>query len=176
MDQDPSVIEPGPDRLLAGLALVLVLTAFWLPWWVVRLRDTEGTTTSSFGLFHPFQPVTTSWAPHLTGGLLVLVALGLFLLLAGRSWAYEPRVWQKGLLVAAGGAALSLLLLVAWPSSIPEAWGRRTLVSETDGSWVATETANPGSAWWLVFVALVCLVAAWWLHRSRAAALDPSDK
>ncbi len=168
--------EPGPDRNLAFAALLLVITTFWLPFWVVRLQDEGGVTTSAFKLFAPFAPVTTSWAPVASGVLLVLVGLALVVRLAARSWYHEPAAWRATLAGSAVASLLSVLLLLAWPNSVPSAWGRRSL-QDADGTVIATETTMPGLAWYLALVAAVLLGGAWWLTRPEAnVASDTSDK
>lgn len=164
--------EPRTDRNLAFAALLLLLTAFWLPFWVVRLDDGAGVTTSSFPVFRPFEPVTTTWAPHLTGAVLVITGLVLFVRLAGRSWYHEPAVWVRSLWAGVGSLVVAAATVMFWPASIPLAIGRRTL-RDDEGMVVATETAMPGLAWWLVIAAAVCLgVAAWWSARAIASEAD----
>lgn len=164
------VDEPRTDRNLAFAALLLLLTAFWLPFWVIRLDDGAGVTTSAFRMFQPYDPVTTSWAPHLTGAVLVITGLVLFVRLAGRSWYHEPAVWIGSLWAGMGALIVAAATVMFWPASIPLAIGRRTLRDE-GGAVVATETAMPGLAWWLVVGAAACLaVAAWWSRQQIRAA------
>lgn len=170
-----SVDEPRTDRNLAFAALLLVATSFWLPWWVVRLEDGAGTTTSAFRLFRPYDPVTTAWAPHVAGALLVVVALALFVRLAGRSWYHEPAAWLRSLQGATVALGAALVSLVFWPASIPHAFGRRTLRDNQTMEVVATETALPGLGWWLTLAAAVCLGVAWWWARRDVGAAAQED-
>lgn len=115
-------------------------------------------------MFAPYDPVTTPWGPHLTGGLLAAAAALLAVRLAGRSWWYEPRVWRRDLFVASGLAAAAVASTLLWPQSVPYFWGSRTAV-HNETAQVFTESGLPGLGWWLAVLAAAALAVAAGLAR-----------
>lgn len=169
MDEDSQGAVPRTGRRLAFAAFLLTVTSMLLPWWRVTWASVGGTVLEEVRLFRPVEPLTTSWGPWLTGGLVVAVALLLFLRLAARSERHEPPTWRRDLLVAAGLLGAALLSCLLWPSGIPAFWGGRTLQNETitDGANATVEAAMPGLGWWLALLAALLLALAW--RRARPA-------
>ena len=159
------------DRTLAFAAFLLAVTALWLPWWRVTWDDGVAAVRDDAFAFRPEPPLTTEWAPWLTGILGAFAALLLFVRLAAGSRTHEPPAWRRDLAVSAAllaGAALSCLL---WPQAVPSFWGGRTYAAPDGPS--TTETAMPGLGWWLALVAALLAGLASW--KARADPSTPPD-
>lgn len=163
-------------RSLVAVALMCLVSAFWLPWWVVRYADASGAVYETIAprLFASAPPYSTTVAPNVTGVLVAVVAIALFVRLAGRSWYHEPAAWLRTLIGGAVALLLCLIGSVFWPAEVPTFWGKHTYELTESGD-VFTETALPGLAWWLVLVAIAALAGAWWVSRAQLA-VDASDK
>lgn len=171
-DQAPpsaGVSPPDPAaRRLAAVAFLAAITALLLPWWSVTHTTGGLLAREEVAAFRPEPPLTTTWGPWLSGILVGVAALLLFVRIAGRSDLYEPRVWRRDLLAGAfllGAAAVSAL---TWPADVPAFWGGRTLhnATITDGANTTVEVALPGLGWWLVLLAALLLALAWRLART----------
>lgn len=162
----PSVTRA--DRVLAVLAFLLAVTALLLPWW--RISWDDGTVVNRDDAFalRPEPPLTTTWAPWVTGGLAAVAALVLFVRLAANSHEHEPGKWRRDLGVAAGLLLLAAASCLLWPASPPSFWGGRTY---SDGGVSVTETAMPALGWWLALVAGL-LAAAAFRRAGKAPSAD----
>ena len=157
-----------PDRTLAFLAFLLAVTALLLPWWRVTWDDGAVELRDDVRAFRPEEPLTTSWAPWLTGGVAAAAVLLLFLRVAADSHLHEPRVWRRDLGVSAGLLLLAAASCLLWPAAIPSFWGGRTY---TDGGVSVVETAMPGLGWWLAIAAGLLAALAFW----KAGKIAPSE-
>lgn len=154
------------DRVLAVLAFLLTVTALLLPWWRVTWDDGTVETRDDVFAFRPEEPLTTWWAPHLTGAMAGLAALGLFVRLAADSHTHEPRTWRRDLGIQAGTLLLAAASCLLWPAAVRSFWGGRNY---EDGGIEVVETAMPGLGWWLAVLAgLLGLVAFWKAGRYGA--------
>jgi hypothetical protein len=160
----------APRRLrrsaaIAGVALFLLVSALLLPWYVTRSSDgvTSGDYAPPVGLFHGGEGVARGDVVLATAGLAILPIPLLFLRIAGRSHAYEPRVWRRDVAIALSLVAAALASLWAWPTEIP-LWGAREFAGTQAGVDVRV-TANPGLGWWVELGAGLLLVWAWLLSR-----------
>lgn len=150
------------DRAFAFLAFLLAVTALLLPWWRVAWESdaAEGAEVrDDVRAFRPEEPLTTSWAPWLTGLLAAAAAGLLFLRVAADSHRHEPATWRRDLGVAAGLLLLACASCLLWPAEVPSFWGGRTY---TDGGVSVTETAMPGLGWWVALVAAALAALAFW--------------
>ncbi len=167
-DDDRPVEEASDDlrrsRTISVVAVLMLITSAWLPWWLVRYAS-EGVRYEQVAvmLFSPQPPASTS-IPYLTGVLVVLVAVWVFVRVAGRSIVYEPASWTRDLWIQCGLLGAALVSCLFWPDQIPSFWGGRTygLVNAT-GSF--TETAMPGLGFWCAVVAFILLCVSAWLAR-----------
>lgn len=157
------------SRRLALAAFLLAVTSCLLAWWRVTWASGGAAVRDDVRVFRPEEPLTTSWGPWLTGGLVVAALLLLFVRLAGRSERHEPPAWRRDLAVAAGLVGAALLSCLLWPADVPAFWGGRTYMVENVTTEV-TETAMPGLGWWVALLAAVLLVGA------RLAARPATDK
>lgn len=158
-----------PDRVLAVLAFLLAVTALLLPWWRVTWDDGSVAVRDDVSAFRPEEPLTTGWAPWLTGLLAAGAALVLFVRVAANSHEHEPGRWRRDLGVAAGLLLVAAASCLLWPSAIPSFWGGRTY---SDGGVAVTETAMPGLGWWLALVAGILAALAFW-RAGRVASAEP---
>ena len=152
---------------MAFVAFLLAVTAILLPWWRVTLDDGGTTPPSSgdFRVFRPEEPWTTTWAPWLTGFLVVAAALVLFVRLAANSHEQEPASWRRDLAIATGLLAAAVASALLWPDAVPSFWGGRTYHYENVTGPDTTETAMPGLGWWVALVAAVLAGLASWKSR-----------
>lgn len=167
MDDRP--VEDAPDHLrrsrdLAVAAMLAVLTAAWLPWWVLE-QASGGTTSSRFAVNLFARSEVTTFMPIVTGIIVVLAALLLFVRIAGRSIIYEPDTWRRDLVVVGGAWGLALLSVIVWPLREFGFWGGRRLGNETVQV-VVEQTWMPGLGFWLGIIALVLVAVAAWFARS----------
>lgn len=176
MDDRPVEDAPTPfrrSRNLAVAALLLFVTAAWLPWWTLTFR-TGGVGTVSgrvpVKLFGPVPDVTTIM-PHATGILLVLLAGWVFVRIAGRSIVYEPETWRRDVFLQAGAAVLVLASVGAWPTREFGFWGGRDLGNETVQV-IVQQTWMPALGFWVATIATSLLVAAAWVIRSSGSRQD----
>lgn len=149
---------------LAVTAWLFVLTSLWLPWWLVRYSDNLGNRYDAIGvwLWRPTEEVTTAWGPWVTGMIVAVLGVWLFVRVAGRSWHHEPTVWRRDLGVLAGvaGAALASTLLWPDPDNFTSFWGGTTYTNTTTGT-SFTETVLPGLGWWCTALAFLLLAGAY---------------
>jgi hypothetical protein len=157
------------DRTLAFLAFLLAVTALWLPWWRVSWDDGSVELRQDVAAFRPEEPLTTSWAPWLTGLLCAAAAVLLFVRVAANSHLHEPTSWRRDLGVSAGLLLIAVASCLLWPSATPSFWGGRTY---TDGGVSVTETAIPGLGWWVAVVAAALAALAFW----QAGKARPTDE
>lgn len=168
----------GPDaaarpasRRLALVAFLLAVTSLLLPWWRVAWDAGAGAIRDDVHAFRPEPPLTTTWGPWLTGALVAVAVLLLFVRTAARSDVHEPPAWRRDLRVAAALLLLALLSGMLWPAAVPSFWGGRTYADNvTDGTRV-TETTMPGLGWWVAVLALACVAGA--LLAARPTPVDP---
>ena len=169
----PPAAVARADRVLAFVAFLLAATALLLPWWRITWDDGTVEVREDAFAFRPEDPLTTSWAPHVTGALCVVAVLGLFVRLAANSHVHEPPKWRRDLGLAAGLLLLAAASCIFWPSATPAFWGGRTY---SDGGIAVTETAMPGLGWWLAVVAgVLCAGAFWKAGKARPADADMAD-
>ncbi len=171
MDDRP--IEDAPPELrqsrdLAIAGLLALITAAWLPWWQLTFR-TGGVGTISgripVKLFGPVDDVTTIM-PHVTGGLLVVVAAWIFVRIAGRSILYEPDTWRRDTVLQAALAVIAVASVGAWPAAEFGFWGGRSLGNETVQV-IVEQTYGPVVGFWLAALgAMLMMAAAWRSKRS----------
>lgn len=152
------------SRRLALPAFLLAVTSMLLSWWRVTWSSGGAAVRDDVRLFRPEPPLTTEWAPWLTGGFVVAAAVLLFVRLAARSERHEPHAWRRDLAVAAVLLAGALLSCLLWPADVPSFWGGRTYAVENVTTEV-TESTMPGLGWWIATVALALLAAARLLAR-----------
>jgi hypothetical protein len=148
-----------PDRTLALLAFLLAVTVLLLPWWRITWDDGTVTSGDDVSAFRPEPPLTTTWAPWLTGLLCAGAALLLFVRVAANSHLHEPASWRRDLGVSAGLLLLAAASCLLWPASTPAFWGGRTY---SDGGVTVVESAFPGLGWWLAVVAGLLAAVAFW--------------
>lgn len=145
------------------VAWLFTLTSVWLPWWVVRYTDSAGNPYDTGGvlLWRPVDEFTTAWGAWLTGMLVAVLAVWLFVRIAAKSWEHEPRMWRRDLWATAGLASASLISTMFWPDpdNFKSFWGGVTYRNETTGTWF-TQTVIPGLGWWCMIVAFLCLISA----------------
>ncbi len=166
---DDRPVEQAPDHLrrsrtTSAIALVLLLTSAWLPWWLVRY-ESQGVRYEqvAVGLFSPQAPVSTN-VPYLTALLVLGVAMWVFIRVAGRSIVYEPEAWSRDLWIQTGLVAAALVSCLFWPDQVPAFWGGRTYaLVNASGSF--SETALPGLGFWCAVVGFLLLFAAAWMGR-----------
>ncbi len=160
--------ESGVDSALAPVALFLFITSLWLPWWLVRWTDASGFRydQTAVRLFGSGQAVAHGEGPWVTGSLLVLATIVLFIRVAAKSWYHEPGAWRRDLWAAFGFGAAALASTLAWPSGVPHFWGGQRYALANDTAQSFTETALPGLGWWVAVLAtLVAGAAAWTAGR-----------
>jgi hypothetical protein len=165
----PAEPDPGSrrSRRLAIAAFLLAVTSTLMAWWRVTWSSSSPDIREDVHLFRPMDPLTTGLGPWLTGAIVVVAILILFVRIAARSEKYEPPVWRRDLGVAAVLLAVALLSCMLWPAEVPAFWGGRTYEGNiTDGEPV-TETAMPGLGWWLAMASV--LVLAWARVSARPA-------
>lgn len=157
------------SRGWAIAALLLLLTSVWLPWWLVRFQDAFGGTVdeAATSLWRPGQ-FSHAWGPWVSGFLIAVAALVLFVRVAGKSWLHEPREWRRDIGVAALATGAALVLAGTWPKTaeavIGGFWSNVDFtVNGTKDSFVVATL--PGLGWWSAVLAAVCLSAAWWVCR-----------
>lgn len=154
---------------LAVAAFFGFVTSLFSPWWVVDVTsDGARLAHDLFFAFRPEPPVTTTWAPHVTGALVVLAALVLFVRVAARSWWYEPPKWRRDLWVVCGLGVAALASALFWPDTLPSFWGGRDLTNTTTGQ-TFTDRASPGMGWWLAALCAASCGGAAWLARRDAS-------
>lgn len=161
--------EPGPDRGLTFVAFLLLITAAWLPWWVVTWKDEAGQVYDrvSVGLFQDGGAAAHQAATMVTGVLLLGTIVLLFVRLAARSWVHEPTSWRRDITIALFLQAAALASALFWPQGVPSFWGGRTFGLE-DAEGTFTETALPGLGWWLALLACLLQAVAVYGARKRA--------
>ncbi len=154
--------EPGLDSSLAPVALFLFITSIWLAWWTVRWEDATGFRYEEVGvrLFGSGHEVAHNQAPIVTGVLVALGTLILFIRVAAKSWHHEPHLWRRDLWAAFGFGAAALVSVLWWPAEVPAFWGGRTYELVNDTSQHFTETALPGLGWWVALLATGLTAAA----------------
>ena len=164
-DADEVPVPPGAARPLAVVALLLLMTSFWLPWWVVQYEsDTLPSSQEEFFLFRPDDDYTT-WAPIVTGIITVAAGGLMFVRVAGRSWEHEPHAWRRDLGVAGVVLGMAFLTTLWWPKAVPYFWGARAFHLQ-DASF--TEEALPGLGWWCALASLVTVSLASVVTRGGA--------
>ncbi|MGB0652946.1 MAG: hypothetical protein ACPGQL_07075 [Thermoplasmatota archaeon] len=163
--------EPTPwDARLAVLALLLLLTSFWLPWWVVTV-DQDGDVLDREGhhLFRDGAPVADHSYAIATGVVVAAAAAVLFVRVAADSRHHEPPKWRRDLWLAAALTLVAAASTSLWPTDVPRFWHQYTVAG---GQQV---TALPGIGWWLAVVSAGLLAgAAWWARRAASAAVPPA--
>ncbi len=161
--------EPGTDSALAPVALFLFITSIWLPWWVVRWTDASGFRYDQVAvrLFGAPHGVAHAEGPWVTGALVALATLILFIRVAAKSWFHEPAAWRRDLWAAFGFGVAALASTLAWPSEVPYFWGGRTYALVNDTAQSFTESALPGLGWWVALVAVLVVGPAAWLSGRR---------
>ncbi|MEA3202384.1 MAG: hypothetical protein QOI63_50, partial [Thermoplasmata archaeon] len=97
-------------------------------------------------------------------GLAGLALVLLFVRVASRGWAHEPRAWRRDLAIAALLVLLALASAMLWPLELPF-WGGRDYMLENGTGAELTIVANPGLGWWLAAVAGAIVAGAWWASR-----------
>lgn len=143
------------SRPVAFAAFLLAITSLLLSWW----RVTWDRVGEDVRPFRPEPPLTTSWAPWLTGILVALAIVLLFVRIAARSDRHEPAIWRRDLGIAALLMATAVLSALLWPADVPAFWGGRTYRVENVTTTV-TETARPVLGWWVALAATALLALA----------------
>lgn len=178
MDGDDPTHEPARltrSRPVAFAAFLLTLTSLLLAWWRVTWDAGGPSVPDDVRPFRPEPPLTTEWGPWLTGGLVVVAAMLLFVRIAARSERHEPPLWRRDLAVAAVLLAAALASALLWPAEVPSFWGGRTYTDNlTDGE-PTTEVASPGLGWWTALVAMLLLLLARRLARPPRANQAPDS-
>jgi hypothetical protein len=149
----------------AGAAFLLLATALLLPWWVVSNRTAE--TRTVLESVYPLggdNGIVHHWAQVTTAVLLGVAIVLLFVRVASRGWAHEPRAWRRDLALAALFVLLALASGMLWPNELPFWGGRTFLLDNTTGEELAI-VANPGLGWWLAAAGGLVLGASWWASR-----------
>lgn len=164
MPEEPS-LPLRQSRAWALAAFFLLVTSLLLDWWVIRNAIQGGPTIRlGVGPFETADTLVRGWT-WVTGAMVAVVAVWLFVRVAGKSIAYEPDRWARDVKLQAGGVAVALASLWAWSKDLPT-WGGRTYqVNDTAQTTVEVSTL-PGLGWWCALLALLCLVVAW--RRTRA--------
>jgi hypothetical protein len=153
---------------LAGAAFFLLVTSFFLDWWVVS-NSVGGSSTplASVSLWGDGQGIVHPWARGLTLGLLFGACAILFVRVASRGWLHEPPKWRRDVGVAALFGALALASGMLWPAPIDNLqlpfWGGRDLVLDNGTGQQLTIVANPGLGWFVALAAVVLSAVAWWM-------------
>jgi hypothetical protein len=155
-------------RNWAAAALLVLLTSAWLPWWLVRYATsgTAATTTYSSRLFGADPGVASAMYALSSGVLLATAVLWLLVRLAGRSFVYEPVIWQRDLLIQQALVAAAMGVVFAWPLAGFRFWAERQY-GLNDTAAVLTETTLPGLGFWLALVGVVLLQVSWQIGRSQ---------
>lgn len=173
MAHDERPDEDAPDalrrsRAWAVAALLLLLTAAWLPWWTITISDGQfesGTSQGLWGQGDTGGEASMAWV-WVTSGLVALVAAWSFVRIAGRSWLYEPDVWRRDLAIQTVLVVLALASSWLWPERVPF-WGGRTYTNATG---VAAEASfSAGLGWVLALLAAVAFGIAWQQARSAGS-------
>jgi hypothetical protein len=162
-DVDVAEVPPA-SRRLAIAAFLLAGTSVLLAWWRVTWASGGSAIRDDVRLFRAEEPLTTAWGPWLTGAFVAAALLILFVRIAARSERYEPPVWRRDLLVAAGLLALALASCLLWPAEVPAFWGGRTYTADNVTTEV-TETAMPGLGWWVAALATGLAALSWRVAR-----------
>lgn len=163
---------PPQGRSWAVAAFLALLSALWLPWYIVRNVGPNGEVYEELtaGAFRPgavAEPVLV----HVASALVAAAAVLLFVRVAGQSWKHEPAAWRRDLANGSALAAAAAVLVAFWPDAFPSFWG--TLHYTTDGGDPVVVT-TPGLGWFLVVAgALLAAVAAWSAHRARDVSTRP---
>ncbi|MHB8633387.1 MAG: hypothetical protein ACYDBQ_05375 [Thermoplasmatota archaeon] len=152
---------------LAGAAFLLLSTAALTPWWVVAWSDPQLRVyaTQAARPFVAPMDLVWWWAPWVTGALLAVAVVWLFLRLAGREWRYSTRTWRRTLEGCLALTVLAVLSALLWPRELPWFWGGRSYALG-NGTALWHETALPGWGWWLGLVGAAALAAARWSARA----------
>lgn len=165
----PEELVPTPlrrSRAVAIAAFLLLLTSLWLPWWHAEYQESTGFGydffARPFGLGNADDGVNLS-AIWVTSALASTVAGWLFVRLAGRSHAYEPRAWRRDLCLQAALVAAALGTTWFWPADLPF-WGGRSYSGLADGA-TAIASFQPAAGWWMALFASILLGVAWWISR-----------
>jgi hypothetical protein len=155
---------------LAGIAMILQITALFLAWWVINYRDGSSSLVyGSAGLFGADGGVANPAAVWATTVLAVVPVPILFVRVAAASWKHEPQAWRGSLLACGVLMFAALASALAWPRDLPFFWGGRDYVDIQTGL-AYSITANPGLGWWLSLAALLAVALAWWMSRPSPAA------
>lgn len=159
------------SRAWALVAWLLAATSLWLPWWRIRFRDLAGNVIDEAHLRH-FQdgaPFAETGAIVLTGILVGIALLVLFIRLAARSWLHEPGQWLRDLVVVTSLLIAALLSTWGWPageSVAPSFWGGVEFTHNQTGDSFSVQ-ATPGLGWWTAAVAVVCMGMSMWRAAIR---------
>ncbi|MEK6974886.1 MAG: hypothetical protein AABY18_00925 [Candidatus Thermoplasmatota archaeon] len=167
MDDDSRLLA---SRRLAIAAFLLAATSLLLAWWRVTWSSGASALRDDVRLFRPEEPLTTAWGPWLTGAVVAVTLVLLFVRIAARSDRHEPTTWRRDLGVAVVLLALALASCMLWPADVPSFWGGRTYEGNITAGEPVTETAMPGLGWW------VALTAALLLGGARLVARPTTDK
>jgi hypothetical protein len=167
---DPAEPPEPPLRVrragfAAGAAFLLLATGLLLPWWVVSNRTAAAATPlAAVAPFDWGQAIARHLSQLATIVAVALALLLLFVRVASRAWAHEPRVWRRDVGIAALLTFAALLSGLAWPADFPF-WGGRTYLLDNATDERLTIVANPGLGWWLAALAFLALAWAWWASR-----------
>lgn len=168
----PEESVPAPlrrSRAVAIAAFLLLLTALWLPWWHASYEESTGFGydfyARPFGLGNA-DDGTHAAAIWVTSVVASGAAMWLFVRIAGRSHAYEPRLWRRDLCIQSGMVALAVASAWFWPTDLPF-WGGRSYSGLAEGA-TATATFYPAAGWWFALAASALLGVAWWVSRDRS--------
>ncbi len=155
------------SRALATGAFLLLVTALWLDWWVVRATSTV-TVEWGYRLFKGGEGAHR-WAALSTGLLVAAVSLWLFIRVAGNSVEHEPAAWRRDLVGQTVASAVAATSLWWFPTDLP-VWQRWTeSLNDTTSSDLVVRTL-PGLGWWCVVLATLLLGVAMFMAR------DTTDK
>lgn len=153
------------SRQFAITGFLALITSALLPWWGLTWDNGQTPIRDTVSLFRPEPPLTTTWGPWLTGILIAVAVLVLFVRIAARSEKHEPLSWHRDLRIALGTVALAIMSALLWPSGVASFWGGRTYTFENGTGPSITETAAPLLGWWVAIVGLLALLVAVRLAR-----------
>ncbi len=148
---------------LAGMAMLLQITALFLTWWVAT-NQTFG-ASDGFGLWSRPPGDLNLKAVWVTDALAILPIPFLFVRLAARSIVHEPKAWRRDLGVATALMIGALASAWFWPLDTPF-WGTKTF-GAADGVDAQVIEAHPGLGWWVGAAAAAAAAWSLWLGRPQ---------